>query len=53
MTPAIDITAEQRRTVLALLDRHLSDTAAWVYGSRVKGTSRPTSDLDLVVFAGP
>ena len=53
MTPAIDITAEQRRTILALLDRHLSDTAAWVYGSRVKGTSRPTSDLDLVVFAGP
>ena len=53
MTPAIDITAEQRRTVLALLNRHLPDTAAWVYGSRVKGTSRPTSDLDLVVFAEP
>ncbi len=53
MTPAIDITAEQRRTILALLDRHLSDTAAWVYGSRVKGTSRPASDLDLVVFARP
>ena len=53
MTPAIDITAEQRRTVLALLDRHLPDTAAWACGSRVKGTSRPTSDLDLVVFAGP
>ena len=53
MTPAIDITAEQRRTVLALLNRHLPDTATWVYGSRVKGTSRPASDLDLVVFAGP
>ena len=53
MTPAIAITAGQRRTVLALLNRHLPDTVAWVYGSRVKGTSRPTSDLDLVVFARP
>ena len=51
--PAIDITAEQRRTILALLDRHLPDTQAWVYGSRVKWTSRPQSDLDLVVFATP
>ena len=53
MTPAIDITAGQRRTVLALLNRHLPHTAAWACGSRVKGTSRPASDLDLVVFAGP
>ena len=53
MTPAIDITTEQRRTVLALLNRRLPDTTAWVYGSRVKWTSRPESDLDLVVFARP
>ena len=53
MTPAIDITAEQRRTVLALLNRHLPDTTAWACGSRVKWTSRPESDLDLVVFARP
>ena len=53
MTPAIDITAEQRRTVLALLNRHLPDTAVWACGGRVKGTSRPASDLDLVVFARP
>ena len=49
----IDITAEQRRTILALLERHLPGTAAWVYGSRAKWTSRPQSDLDLVVFATP
>ena len=53
MTPAIDITAGQRRTVLALLNRHLPDTTAWACGSRVKWTSRPESDLDLVVFAPP
>ena len=50
---AIDITAEQRKTVLALLARHLPNTTAWVYGSRVKWTSRPQSDLDLVAFATP
>ena len=49
----IDITPEERRTVLALLQRHLPGTAAWVYGSRAKWTSTPTSDLDLVVFATP
>ncbi len=53
MTPAIDVTAEQRETILALLGRHLPGTAVWAYGSRVKRTSRPTSDLDLVVFATP
>ena len=51
--PAIDVTTEDLKTVLALLQRHLPGTAAWVYGSRVKWTSTPKSDLDLVVFATP
>ena len=50
---AIDITTAERKTVLDLLDRHLPNTTAWVYGSRVKWTSRPQSDLDLVVFPTP
>ena len=49
----IDITAEQRRTILTLLKRYLPNTTAWVYGSRVAWTSRPASDLDMVVFATP
>ena len=49
----IDITTDQRKTVLALLASHLPNTTAWVYGSRVKWTARPESDLDLVVFATP
>ncbi len=49
----IDITVEERGTVLALLDRHLPGVEAWAYGSRVKWTSGPKSDLDLVVFATP
>ena len=50
---AIDITAKQRKIVTDLLERHLPNTTAWVYGSRAKWTSRPQSDLDLVVFATP
>ena len=53
MSPVIDMTAEQRKTVLSLFSGHLPDTEAWVYGSRVRWTSRPESDLDLVVFASP
>ena len=49
----IDISAEQRETILTLLQRHLPGTAAWAYGSRTKWTSRPHSDLDLVVFSTP
>ena len=49
----IDITSEQRKTVLTLLNRHLPNTTAWVYGSRANWTARPQSDLDMVVFATP
>ena len=50
---AIDITSEERRLVRKLLEQYLPNTATWVYGSRVKWTSQPQSDLDLVVFATP
>ena len=49
----IDITPEQRETLVALLSRHLPNTEAWVYGSRITGSSHPGSDLDMVVFAAP
>ena len=51
IAPAIDLTGEQRRTVLALLNRHLPNTTVWAYGSRAKWASHPASDLDLVAFA--
>ncbi len=50
---AIDITADQRQTLVSLLDKYLPNTQAWIYGSRVNGTSRPGSDLDMVVFSPP
>jgi len=53
MTDAIDLTKEQRTTLTALLRRFLPGVAVWAYGSRVKWTARPNSDLDLVAFATP
>ena len=53
LNQAIDISAEQRKIVLALLGKYLPNTTAWVYGSRVKWTSRPQSDLDMAVLATP
>ena len=53
LNKTIDLTPDQRETLVSLLSRHLPNTEAWVYGSRVRGTSRPASDLDMVVFATP
>ncbi|NGZ08179.1 MAG: restriction endonuclease subunit S [Nitrospira sp. LK70] len=53
MTDAIDLTTEQRTMLSALLRRFLPGVAVWAYGSRVKWTARPNSDLDLVAFTAP
>ena len=53
MTRSIDITEDQRQSLLAVVHRHLPGVTVWAYGSRVKGTARPNSDLDLVVFTTP
>lgn len=53
MTRSLDISAEQRESLLRLLHRHLPGVTVWAYGSRVKGSARPNSDLDLVVFTAP
>ena len=47
----IDLTAAEREEVAALLQRYLPDTEVWAYGSRVKFTANPHSDLDMVAFA--
>ncbi|MBW2709982.1 MAG: nucleotidyltransferase domain-containing protein, partial [Deltaproteobacteria bacterium] len=47
----IDLTVAQRASISALLQRYLPGTEVWAYGSRVKFTSKPSSDLDMVAFA--
>src|ERR1035438_8782660 len=53
MNSSIDITSEQRKTMVDLLRQYIPGVAVWAYGSRVKWTARPNSDLDLVVFTAP
>ncbi len=53
MTPSLDITTAQRKTLLTLLRQFIPGVTVWAYGSRVKWTARPNSDLDLVAFTTP
>ncbi|MDT8447765.1 MAG: nucleotidyltransferase domain-containing protein [bacterium] len=53
MTAKIDLKPEHLKLLLGLLRQHLPHVEIWAYGSRVKGTARPSSDLDLVAFAQP
>ena len=48
---AIDITSEQHKILLDLLNHYLPGVTVWAYGSRIKGMAHPQSDLDLAVFA--
>jgi type I restriction enzyme S subunit len=50
---SIDITPNQRNTIDSPLRRHIPGVTVWAYGSRVKWTSRPDSDLDLIAFTSP
>jgi uncharacterized protein len=48
-----DLSAEERRLVLAILPAHLPvDAEVWVFGSRATGRARRYSDLDLAIDAG-
>lgn len=47
----IDLTDEQKKTLLALLEQYLPGIEVWAYGSRARWNARPNSDLDLVAFA--
>jgi len=49
----IDVTAKQLKLVIDLITRFLPNTTVWAFGSRVKFTAKPTSDLDLVAFCTP
>lgn len=53
MTTAIVIPTEQLKELLALFNRFIPGVAVWAYGSRVKGSARSNSDLDLIVFTTP
>lgn len=47
----MDLKPDELKEVLRLLEWHVSGVRVLAFGSRVKGTARRNSDLDLVVFA--
>ena len=49
----IDLTPAHYKEVTGLLKQYLPDTTVWAYGSRVRFSARPDSDLDLVAFTTP
>ena len=53
MTASIQMTDTQREMLVGFLHRFIPGAAVWAYGSRVRHTARPHSDLDLVVVTSP
>jgi len=47
---SIDISPDDFKLLSMLLNNYLPNTEIWAFGSRIKGTARPQSDLDLVAF---
>jgi len=46
----IQLTPEQKKIVLEILQRHVPDRPVFAFGSRVKGRTKPFSDLDLAIM---
>ena len=49
-TPPIEIQAAHWAIVSAVLQKHVPQYEVWAFGSRVKGTARAFSDLDLAII---
>ncbi len=45
----IGLTPEDWSALMEILQNHVPDAEIWAFGSRVQGTARPFSDLDLVL----
>jgi uncharacterized protein len=47
----LDIKKEDLEIINRILDKYFADFEVWAFGSRVKGTAKITSDIDLVVVS--
>ncbi|MBY0417409.1 MAG: nucleotidyltransferase domain-containing protein [Pararheinheimera sp.] len=47
----LDISSEHLAIVQHILRQQLPSCEVWAFGSRVKGTAKPFSDLDLVIMS--
>lgn len=46
----IDVTSTQKEIIVTILQQYIPDVPVYAYGSRVKGTARKFSDLDLCIM---
>ncbi len=46
----IAVSENHLQYILAQLKLYLPDSTVWIFGSRIKGSNRPASDLDLAVL---
>lgn len=46
----LDLTSDHRAEVCRILRRHVPGRIVRVFGSRVQGTAKPFSDLDLAIM---
>ncbi len=46
----LDVAPEYLHIIMQILQKHVPQYAVWAFGSRVKGTAKPYSDLDLAVI---
>lgn len=48
--PAVDVRPDLWDIVRGVLQKHVPQYEVWAFGSRVTGTAKPYSDLDLAVI---
>lgn len=48
--PRVDVRPDLWEVVLRILQNHVPQFEVWAFGSRVKGTAKPYSDLDLAII---
>lgn len=46
----INLSPDLMRQVMVIINQYVPNAEVWVFGSRVSGTAREHSDLDLVVI---
>lgn len=48
--PKVDLAPHDRAEVARILQAQVPELEVWAFGSRVKGTAKPYSDLDLALI---
>lgn len=48
--PMINVSAQELQIIKSILSEKCPNIPVWVFGSRVKGTHKPFSDIDLALL---